>query len=771
MIQKLKNQDPYVRPNQNWIVQKEFVGDEVIEIRKLSMRGKRRVVTLAITAFTVGSLLILLNSPLKNSILVPGQLSSTHAQIIAGQGADRCSACHPGGNQSLATMMLGSLSSTANSKCQSDLCMKCHKNSITPEFALNPHNIDPRELITEDSRFKQVSIAKLVGASPPVNNDDELACNTCHREHHGAEDLKHLTDRQCQTCHTNVYHSFESDHPEFTNWPVNRRSRIAFDHVTHGTKHFPDKSAEFDCRQCHIDDSFANVQELAPFAVSCAGCHEQQIVDSSQQGLTLFSLPMLDVEAIRSADADVGGWPDASTGDFDGQIPPMMRLLLASDSRTANVLVQLGDGFEFSDVDSADQRQVKLASQLAWSIKYLLFDLSLKGEIAVRERLSKILQRPVSDSEANQLINGISEATFQQASAKWFPNLSREVATHRYVKPVGKLSWLPTGAPLMKFKTQDASEELAPNPLKSLVKPDLTPLHNRNPESKPSASPSKVAWPPGNGAEDDSNSGAIISNSNSSHSDQKLNPRTAPSIDQWLADNPLAKQDNGLAITGSQDRYGKTQLPESPDLYGITPQTIVNSANFDRANKEEPHLAKQQVVRSSSIWQRDDLTFSISYRPKGHADPVAKAWSDLAGRVAFADVDLHAKPLFQAMTSLTGTGLCRTCHTVDRMTDETFSFNWSPEYRDPTIRSFTKFSHGPHLVLPTLRDCRQCHQLNDRLSNHEEFLNFDASQASSNFNPIIKSNCSSCHSEGRTENSCTQCHNYHIGSRIMGSGN
>ncbi len=773
MIQKLHNEDPYARPNQNWIIQKELVGDEVIEIRKLTLRGKRRVVTVAITAFTIGTLLIVLNSPFRNSFLVPGELSSTHAQILAGQGADRCSACHPGDNQSLGSMLLGSFSSSEKSKCQSDLCMECHKNSINSEFALKPHNVEPSRLINEHSRFKQASFANLVGASPPINEENELACSTCHREHHGANDLKHMTDRQCQTCHSNVYHSFETDHPEFTNWPVDRRSRIAFDHVSHSNQHFPGKSAEFDCRQCHIDDSFANVQKLASFEVSCAGCHEQQIVNSGSQGLELFSLPMLDLKAIRSAKLDVGSWPVESTGDFDGQISPMMRLLLAGDSKAAKTLVQLGDGFDFSDVDAADVHQVKLASQLAWSIKYLLFDLSVKGEFAVRERLSQVLQRPVSSMEVNQLIHGASEATFQQASKAWFPKLNQEVATHRFVKPVGELTWLPTGDALMKVKPQDVqgADELAPNPLKALVQPDVRPLQQPDKNGSQPEPSIKVAWPSGLTPKTDNprkDSNVVNKINEQEAGTDGLKP---PDFNEWLAENPLKKQLNGEVTSHAVVGAASKAPPEAPDVYGVTPQVIANTTHFQSSRENSPTNVNTSAIPTNTNWIRDDLAFTISYRPSGHADSIVKAWSDLAGSIAMADVDLHAKPLFEEMTSMTGTGLCRSCHTVDRLADESFVFNWETKYRDPTIRSFTRFSHGPHLVLPNLADCRQCHQLNDRQSNRDSFVNFDSSQQSSNFNPLLKANCSNCHSKGRAENSCTQCHNYHVGSRVVGSNN
>ena len=220
MIQKLKCHDPYVRPNQNVETQTELVGDEIFEVRKLSLRTKRRIVTLALTAFTIGALLIVINSPARNSFLAPGPLISTHAQILAEQGADRCAACHDQGNESLGAWMAGSVSNGEPSKCQSTLCMDCHKNSINSNFALDPHNVDPNRLVVDNSKLSQSGFITRVALGSPVNKNQQLACSTCHKEHHGSNDLTKLTDQQCQACHSNVYHSFESDHPEFTNWPI-----------------------------------------------------------------------------------------------------------------------------------------------------------------------------------------------------------------------------------------------------------------------------------------------------------------------------------------------------------------------------------------------------------------------------------------------------------------------------------------------------------------------------------------------------------------------
>ena len=101
MIRKLPNMNakrqPYHRPND------PFVEVEIpsldgksppVVIRQRSLRQMRTIFTWSITTFMLGALLIVISSPYRAEILAPGDLNSTHSQILAAEGADRCAACH-----------------------------------------------------------------------------------------------------------------------------------------------------------------------------------------------------------------------------------------------------------------------------------------------------------------------------------------------------------------------------------------------------------------------------------------------------------------------------------------------------------------------------------------------------------------------------------------------------------------------------------------------------------------------------------------------------
>ena len=160
------------------------------------------------------------------------------------------------------------------------------------------------------------------------------------------------------------------------------------------------------------------------------------------------------------------------------------------------------------------------------------------------------------------------------------------------------------------------------------------------------------------------------------------------------------------------------------------------------------------------------MKFQISYRPAGHADEFLLNMMELVAGVSQADNNPISSAYFEKMVSKSSVGACNDCHTVDAESDH-YRVNWQASYRNPAIRTFTNFSHGPHLIQTELADCSACHQLNPELSNAHTFASFDGRQVISNFEPIKKSNCVSCHHESGSGNSCTQCHDYHVGARVL----
>lgn len=792
MIKRLSEYDDpgYHRPNDAWIevpilAVSEDGEHKTVMVRRRSLRSKRRVFTLSCTAFTIGLIMILLASPVRNEWIAPGALSSNHAQILAGEGANRCSACHDAANESVASWIASAfLGNDPKQVTQSDLCLNCHEQSLQPATALNPHNVLPKTLAKVSAKY--VANANDAGKiiRPPVAGHN-IACNACHREHHGAgAELSALTDQQCQTCHQKTIHGFEIDHPEFSNYPLKRRSRIAFDHSTHSQQHFPSRQSEFNCSQCHIDDDFQNVKKLANYEQSCAACHDQQVLESGQEGLALISLPMLDTDAIEAAQLDIGNWPLAATGDFDGPLPPIMRVLLSADPQAARVLNSFGPEFDFADIDPENEAHVRHAVELVWAVKRLLYDLAVNGPHEVRSRLQTVMQLEISDDELNQMISNLDQQVFQNAIRRWIPRLAEEMSNPptvpsavvpkptvlrvNEVKQAGG-SWWPTNeALLMRGKTGYPIPEKQPrrpaNPVSiqsAKLGPGSTTIVRISTESPrpPKQEPETLDdTPPFN---------VRLKNVHA-------NPLNDPEL---LAVNPLTLLESGTPATVAQNRPDVvTQSPSLPemeapnDLDGPTP---VNRTPQPQPTDpiRQPEFAQVDLpaVVVPSGWFRDDTLFRISYRPRGHADPCIQSWIELVTRGADADSRPETRQLFEKTISMTAIGLCRTCHTADQLPDRSFQVNWRAQYRDPSVRSFTRFLHGPHMIQRELRDCSACHELDPDASNHASFEGVDATVAVSNFVAMKKSDCASCHAAGQTNHDCTQCHNYHIGSKVIGT--
>ena len=647
-------------------------------VARPSLRRRRGVLTMAVVAFTIGSLLIILSSPYRNEFLAPGPLHSSHAQLLAGEGADRCAACHNGSANSSFGWIAHAISGASNETTQSQLCLECHKSNFDEAFALNPHNVDPEKLAQRTARFQNASFITSL-SMPPVNGENEIACRSCHREHKSSDDLTAMTDAQCQSCHQSNFHSFESDHSEFTNWPRASQQNIAFDHASHSSKHFPAGGATFDCNRCHLDDAWQNVKTLAPFEQACASCHEQKIVDSGQQGLAIVALPMLDMKAIEGQKLSVGTWPLAATGDFDGELPPAMKLLLSADPNAGPILNARPNSFEFLDLDPANADDVSDAVTLAWSIKRLLIDVSINGQIAIQQRLEIALGRTVQPSQVAGMMDGLQQQDFAAAARRWFPGVGAEI----------------------KQKFGDSIE----GGLSSKI--------------------SEEAW---------------LAN--------------VP-IQETLAENPLAALKNGnhppsgrVSLDSRQGAMaGEGEAPQRQN----PPATAVNFPN----------------TSTQTGWVRDDRSLRIFYRPSGHADPFLKHWIEAVSKTPSANERPAVSAMLESLTKPTSIGNCRYCHTLKRDQDDSLVMNWKEHRRDGSMSQFTSFSHRPHLVQPMLQDCSHCHRLNEAVSNKESFASVDRLDYKSNFHPIEKATCASCHRAGLTDNGCTTCHDYHVGARAI----
>ncbi len=765
-----------------------------------NLRAHRRVFVISCLSLTIGGLIWILSSDWRAEFIAPGPLTSAHAQVLKGHGIARCAACHEAADLSVTQWFTRAVANRPTTTTnQTELCLKCHDQQFDHATALAPHNVPAATLEATTQRLaeRHGGTQKLF----PVSHVDRLACSTCHREHHGAEvSLSRLTDRQCQACHVTSFNSFETDHSEFPDaWPARRRNRIAFDHATHALNHFAEKGQSFNCNRCHVSDNLQNVQLLAAYETTCFECHDQQIRDNGSGPLSLVQLPMIDIKALADAGCQTP-WPPSAIGDFDGRIPPLMRVLLAADPETAATLESLGQSFEFGDVDPQNASQVRLTAKLAKAIVQLLRELRDDPVASIRTRLAAVLGAPEAkdlDSFVATLPVPLIQATAQQWLAsmdhgtpvsldgadKLLPSplvanasfpvagsfaVGRSVPDRQMTAEDGRPTW---NAPATSFpSTRQDPEVLAVNPLKSL-------LQNKKSDANPTQTPAATG---------STSKGA--SPSLNANTTQPPRPDDQIPADELLAENPLKKLRGSLSHPhANDDTENKTALstpsPEtSPHPQAVTSQT-------QAAERDKPFTSSTAASHQSSgghsitidsgsastaavsiesardNWFVNPVTLEIAYRPQLHADPVLMTVLNLVSQSNSAQRPLAAQQLFTAITGDLSVGSCAKCHTVDA-NGNADHVNWRAAYRDPLVRTFTSFSHRPHLIDSETRDCTSCHRLNTTIVNAADKAGNDPNEFLPDFLPITKSECATCHRRGLADNSCTGCHNYHIGSRV-----
>ncbi len=690
-----------------------------------SLRLRRGAFALACTALVTGILVALLCGPARNDLLSPGPLAHAHARMLVGNGARKCSSCHGAGDHTLTDWIRDAVSSGRHiAVSQSQLCMDCHNQSLLQQFALLPHNVAPERLAAITAASSRGTVPMGLGA--PVNERGELACASCHREHHGTDfNLAALTDQQCQTCHASHIHSFETNHPDFHDWPVVRTSSIRFDHNAHALKHFPGKEASFDCRACHVNDARGNVKLVAPFEISCAKCHSGQVYGEESSSWTFFQLPMLDTAALAGAGHPVGDWPAACEGDFDGAFPAPMKLLLAADPEVLALLNRYGPDFQWSDIDPANPEHLADAARLVWAVKRLLLALSVSTQSEIRERIERALGESGTLESAvdwEGLVLGLSPADVAEARQRWLPELQKELTLDLHDTPgekaAGTLAFdnAVFGRPARLARKQDDDSVLAENPLARLL--------NGEPDTGPPTTTPEVRH-----VDAGSDTGTV------------RNPYTeSPPVvgnEELLTENPLA---SGAPLS---------------EIASSIPVTVTAS--------RDPAVAKLPDPAPGG-WYRNDRWFSISYKATRHEDPVLKNWIDVALRHADAPA-VRASTASLLVADAGATGACLECHAVSGIEGGHDAFRWSLQYRDTSVREFTRFSHAPHDIQSDLTDCTRCHQLNNDagLASAVE----GAGEFASDFAPLLRASCAACHRKGGAPSGCVDCHNYHVGSKVV----
>lgn len=161
---------------------------------------------------------------------------------------------------------------------------------------------------------------------------------------------------------------------------------------------------------------------------------------------------------------------------------------------------------------------------------------------------------------------------------------------------------------------------------------------------------------------------------------------------------------------------------------------------------------------------------ALRYVAREHGDEVLKAWLEVVVRLARQHPDenrqaLAAETLEQLLDASEGPGACGKCHTAGITSSDASSLDsggWG--FRDSVERRHTIYAHAPHLnLLGREEACRNCHTLNPDADYQAYFSDGERqpNQFVSNFSPIRKSTCDSCHKPAKVRFDCQLCHTYH----------
>ncbi len=601
-------------------------------------RARLRVAAHGVAALSIGLLLIVLGGSGRLAVIEPGDLTFQHSGVTV------CGDCHTVSADDALTwpgVAFGEPTEIADSK----RCLACHQLGGN---SLSPHSMPAAELALITERGSKPSAPsvpmtlQILAATTGLKHSQsgKLPCMTCHREHKGkSADLADVSNRRCMSCHQTKFASLSDGHPEFTDFPFNRSTRIAFNHATHFDTHFHVKEFKDDapsgCNGCHAPDVNGETMLIKEFEVVCSDCHTHQIEGkdrASAKGIEVLNVPGIDTESLADQDVPVGGWP-AEALDAETELTPIMDFLLSADPEFAAARKLLAD-VDVLDLSDAEPEHLEAAATIAWAVKEFFFDLSTKGMPALEERLQVAIGRGIDTVDLAKLSGLLPVDAVRSAAGAWFPQLHGEVSARRRGKEL---------------------------------------------------------------------------------------PPPVPEDDQ---------------------------------------------ESIKDENKKKPvEQMGGEAWSTAGGWYRDE--FSLFYRPTGHEDALLRAWLNVTGvsAVGFTQPEA-AREIFELLADPKAPGRCVKCHSVDAVGEQPntgFVVNWTGTRPVQDQQKFTRFSHRTHFSLLDEKGCLSCHSLGKSVARTDRSKTRDPKRFVSNFGPIKREACATCHRKTEAGDRCLTCHEYHIG--------
>ena len=731
--------------------------------------------------------------------LMPGPMTSAHASI------ENCSSCHSKSGDGKLSWIHGLVA--GNPIADSKACITCHK---MPETAFFPHGASADVLLASTKRLTKIAAttpeplsARAQNVAFPAHDvvSRGLTCATCHQEHKGANfKLGKVSNEQCRSCHVVKFDSFDGHHPQFENYPFDRRTRIVYDHASHFDKHFPEvakkdaaKRIPDTCSTCHDSQKDRRVMAVAPFEKTCTGCHLDQITGKERatgpKGIAFLALPGLDLETLKKKNAAIGEWPEAS----EAGLTPFMKVMISRTDK-GRALINTVDKLNLQDLANASDDQINAVKDLAWEIKRLLYALISGKASDVLGDLNIGSGGKLSASLVADLTASIPRDVVVGAQQQWLPNLASEI----------------TGGP-MTADPQPVANDPEPNNSSAATTEEPAAADTPTPsdEPQPSAETEEKEAPSENagGAKYDPPAclmrvlGQCLMPAGQEKKAEGANPEAAAGKD----DSANAKSNGGKEKratgnlpepmrAGLQDaRPAETSqaasekaTSQSDELLRPTEEELreMKSRGNDRGKAPEPRATPSQSQAASASpaktapvisiesnidpeswaeyggWYRQD--YAIFYRPVGHKDKFIYSWLFLTGPQAPKGDRSPAAAVFDFLTSKDAQGSCTKCHSVDDIQGKGRVVNFSPASTETKQGRFTTFIHEPHLGVVQNRGCLTCHSLEKNRPYLKSYEQGNPHNFASNFGAVSKDLCQSCHATKKVRQDCLTCHKYHV---------
>ena len=684
------------------------------------MRAARGAVSRWTAVLMIGLLALALTYAGDAQILLPGPLISGHAAV------EECGTCHTTvGNGQFAWLQAIVAPSDAHKDAKA--CLSCHQ--VVPEaLAAHGEMLDRLETMTERLRTtaaaEQTPMAGVLREAVfPKDSalSDGIFCATCHKEHQGeAADLSAVPTKLCQACHAVQFDSFLDGHPDFTDFPFRRRTRVNFDHVSHFGEHFPKTRAKDTntqptpsvCGDCHQLASDKKHMDVKPFKTVCSNCHLHQIVGterlSSHQGMAFLTLPGLDLDTLAERGVSPGQWPRGS----EAKVTPFMALLIGREP-AQRVAMDLVQRLNLKDLSGVSELEIQAVQWFAWQAKILLHALSTSKPSETLERLSP---GSAPDPELMaQLTAHLPRDVVIGAIREWLPNLESELAAHRLID-------LPEGV--------------------GALEPAAATFPTQPPQTGPSP-------------QDDTEDASLEEGEAEPDTDEDI---TVDDESDILSEDELEEAEAEAEEDASDD--GEEILSGDEDLEDEEEEEEAEEAQEEQPESEKSKVVDAQTWAEFGGWYRQD--FAILYKPTGHADDFFRAWFDHSGGMLTNAPGSAADAVFAVLTDSRAQGQCTKCHSIDAGDNGARKVNWGTATQNSKAGRFTVFAHEPHFGFPGENGCFTCHQLDETAQYQKGFEDHDPTTFFSNFKPMRKDQCAACHTTEAAGTDCLTCHEYHV---------